>query len=405
MPSELKLLIIDEDPDRRVNTRRSVQQTHLAEVYEMGYGTRAVSLALDTHPDIILVTVEEPVGRALETVEALANVLPSTPAIICSSIDDPEAIRRAMRMGARDYIALPVHPHQLEEAVNTVLLQEERRQMCLTGQLNHQLGRGTVITVTGGKGGIGKSVISVNLALGLGRHTGMSVAILDADTEFGDVATMLDISPSYSVKDLISQLAQVDRHNISDFQTEYGDSVRVLAASNDEEVWTNCSSDDLKNIIDLLAQTHDFVVVDTAGSFDRLVRACVESSTLTLVVTSGEICSILNTTIGLGRMESWGIPQDNYKVVLNRGAMARGINLGDLAEAIGRQIFWDVPYDRRIPASVQLGQPAVLFNDSSPAARNLMSLSRMIAGTRKPLVQQPKQSLFKRLLGRRLINS
>jgi pilus assembly protein CpaE len=293
----------------------------------------------------------------------------------------------------------------LEEAVNTVLLQEERRQMCLTGQLNHQLGRGTVITVTGGKGGIGKSVISVNLALGLGRQTGMSVAILDADTEFGDVATMLNISPSYSVKDLISQLAQVDRHNISDYQSEYGDLVQVLAASNDEEVWTNCSSDDLKNIIELLAQTHDFVVVDTAGSFDRLVRACVESSTLTLVVTSGEICSILNTTTGLGRMESWGIPQDNYKVVLNRGAMARGINLGDLAEAIGREIFWDIPYDRRIPASVQLGQPAVLFNDSSPAARNLMSLSRMIAGTRKPLVQQPKQSRFKQLLGRRLINS
>jgi pilus assembly protein CpaE len=370
----------------------------------MGYGTRAVSLALDTHPDIILVTVEEPVGRALETVAALANVLPSTPAIICSSIDDPEAIRRAMRMGARDYIAQPVHAHQLAEAVNSVLLQEERRQMCLTGQLDHQLGRGTVITVTGGKGGIGKSVIGVNLALGLGRQTDMSVAILDADTEFGDVATMLNIAPGSSVKDLISHLDQLDRHNISDFQTQYGDSVQVLAASNDEEVWTNCTSDDLKNIIDLLAQTHDFVVIDTAGSFDRLVRACVESSTLTLVVTSGEICSILNTTTGLGRLESWGIPKDRYKVILNRGAMDRGINLGDLAEAIGREIFWDVPHDRRIPTSVQLGQPVVLFNDSAPAAKNLLSLARMIAGTRKPLVQQTRTSLFQQLLGRRLSN-
>jgi MinD-like ATPase involved in chromosome partitioning or flagellar assembly len=178
----------------------------------------------------------------------------------------------------------------------------------------------------------------------------------------------------------------------------------VLAASNDEEVWTNCTSDDLKNIIDLLAQTHDFVVIDTAGSFDRLVRACVESSTLTLVVTSGEICSILNTTTGLGRLESWGIPKDRYKVILNRGAMDRGINLGDLAEAIGREIFWDVPHDRRIPTSVQLGQPVVLFNDSAPAAKNLLSLARMIAGTRKPLVQQTRTSLFQQLLGRRLSN-
>ena len=404
MASELRVLISDEDPDRRVNTRKAAQKTRrLGQVNvigEVGYGTKAVSLALDTRPDIILMSVEEPVGRALETAEALANVLPNTPLIVNSSVISPDAIRRAMLMGARDYISHPVQPEELEQAMNTVLEQEERRQMRLAGQLLNQLGRGTVVTVTGGKGGIGKTVISVNLALALWRETGMSVAIFDADTEFGDVATMLDISPSRTIADLLPNLDRLDRHSILEYLTEHDSSVEVLAASDSEDAWADFSSEGVKRIIDLLAQVYDFVIIDTAGSFGPLIRACAESSTLTLVLTSGEVSSIRNTALAVRRLESWEIPQDRYKVVLNRPTRTNGVHMEELKELVNQDIFWQVPYDRQIPTSVQLGQPVVLLEDTSDAARNILSLSRMIAGTKKPLVQRKKQSPFKNLIKR-----
>ena len=135
-------MISDEDVDRRVSTRRAALRAQLEVAAEVGYGTKPISLALQTHPDVILVAVEEPVGRPLETAESLANVLPNTPIIIYSSINDPEAIRRAMLMGARDYILQPVQPDQLQEAMDAVLVQEERRQMRRSGQLLNELGRG-----------------------------------------------------------------------------------------------------------------------------------------------------------------------------------------------------------------------------------------------------------------------
>lgn len=404
MASELRLLISDEDPDRRVTTRRAALKTHrlgqVNVVGEVGYGTKAVSLALDTRPDVILMSVEEPVGRALETAEALANVLPNTPLIVYSTEISPEAIRRAMLMGARDYISHPVQPDELDTAINTVLEQEERRQMRLAGQLLNQLGRGTVVTVTGGKGGIGKTVVSVNLALALWRETGMSVAIFDADTEFGDVATMLDITPTRTVADVLPILDRLDRHSILEYLTEHESSVEVLAASDSEDAWADFTSEGVKKIIDLLAQVYDFVVIDTAGSFGPLVRACVESSTLSLVITSGEVSSIRNTALALRRLESWEIPRDRYKVVLNRPTRSNGVQIEELKELMNQDIFWQVPYDRQIPSSVQLGQPVVLFEDSSDAARNLLSLSRMIAGTKKPLVKREKKSPFKSLIKR-----
>jgi len=394
MADTVKVLIADEDPDSRVNTRKAVQRAQFGLAGEVGYGTEAVSVALDARPDIILVAVEEPSGRPLETAEALANALPDTPIIIYSSINDAEAVRRSMVFGARDYIVKPVQSARLLEAANTVLVQEEVRQMRRAGQLSTGHGRGTVITVTGAKGGIGKTVISVNLAVALQRETGKRVVILDADTQFGDVATMLDLSPTRTVVDLLQQRDGASRESVHDFLTTHGSGLEVLAAPSDDDGWTAYDGDDLKRIIDLLAQTHDFVVVDTAGSFDGYVHAAVDASTLTLVVTTGEVSSVRDTAGAIRRLESWGVDGSRAKVLLNQGARVGGFQIDELREALKRDIFWELPYDRRLPVSVQLGQPVLLKDGRSTAARNLTSLARLIAGTRRSLVRQPETRSF-----------
>ncbi len=405
MADTLKVLIADEDPDSRVNTRKALQRAQLGLDGEVGYGTEAVSHALEMRPDIILVAVEEPVARALDTAEALANALPETPIIIYSSKNDPEAVRRSMVFGARDYIVKPVQSARLLEAVNTVLVQEERRQMRRAGQLLTSNGRGTVVTVTGAKGGIGKTVISVNLALALRKETGKQVVVLDADTQFGDVATMFDLSPSRTVADVLRTLDGLDRQTIRQFLTTHSSGIEILAAQSDDDAWTDCDGDRLKGIIDLLAQTFDFVIVDTAGSFDGFVRAAIEASTLTLVITTGEVSSVRDTSAAMRRLGSWQIDPDRVKVLLNRGVRVGGFRVDELKEAIKQEVFWELPYDRQFPISVQLGQPVVLGNGKSAAAGNLTSLARLIAGTRRSLVKpRENKSLLQRLLKMRGAN-
>jgi pilus assembly protein CpaE len=402
MADALKVLIADEDLDSRVNTRKAIQRAQLGLAGEVGYGMEAVSYALDARPDVILVAVEEPSARPLETAEALANALPDTPIVIYSSINDAEAVRRSMVFGARDYLVKPVQSARLLEAVNTVLVQEEVRQMRRAGQLLTGHGRGTVITVTGAKGGIGKTVISVNLALALHRETGKRVVILDADTQFGDVATMLDLSATQTVAGLLRQRNGASRDSVSDFLTTHGSGLEILAAPSDDDGWASYEGDDLKRIVDLLAQTHDFVVVDTAGSFDGYVRAAIEASTLALVITTGEVSSVRDTAAAIRRLESWGVDGSRVKVLFNRGARVGGFQIDELRQALNRDIFWELPYDRQFPVSVQLGQPVLLKDGRSVAARNLTSLARLIAGTRRSLVRQPEAgSLRQRLLRKR----
>ncbi len=289
MADSLRILITDEDLDSRVNTRKALQRAQLGVAGETGYGTEAVSLAVESRPDAILVAVEEPTGRALDTAEALSNALPDTPIIIYSSLEDAESLRRGMVFGARDYLVKPVQSMRLRAAITQALEQEERRQMRRAGQLVSVEARGTVITVTGAKGGIGKSVLAVNLAVALRSQTGKSVVVLDADTQFGDVATMLDLTPTVTVTNVIKHLDEMDRQNVREFVTPHASGIEVMAAPREEDSWGRIDQEGLKKIIDLLAQLYEFVIIDTSGSFDSFVRTCVEASTLAKQISSAPL--------------------------------------------------------------------------------------------------------------------
>ena len=398
MAENLKVLIVDEDPDSRVATRRAAQRASLAIAGESGYGTQAVSLALATNPDLILICAEEPVARPLETAEALANAAPDTPIVLYSSTFDADSVRRGMVFGARDYLLKPIQAAQLHEAAIRALEQEERRQMRRAGQLSGEAGRGTVVVVTGAKGGIGKSVASVNLAIALRAETGKSVILLDADTQFGDVATLLDLVPTVTVADLLRERARFDRNTAPQFVTHHASGLDVLATARDEDPWLACSDEAWQQVVDVLAQLYEFVVIDTSGAFDTFIKRCLECASLTLLVTTGEVSSVRDTVSSMKRMAAWGIDPSRVRIVFNHGARAGGVDKAALTKAIGRDVFWELPNDKAVPHSVQIGQPVALDANNKALGQNMRALARLIAGTKRSLVTQPsKPSLLQRL--------
>lgn len=403
MPDLLRVLITDEDLDSRVTARRAVQRAQLEVVGETGFGTESVSVALSASPDLILLAVEEPAARALATAEAIANALPDTPMVIYSSVSTPEAIRRGMVFGARDYLFKPLDATRLRESALLALSQEERRQMRRAGQLLGAHGRGTVVTVTGAKGGVGKSVLSVNLATALRRATQRAVVILDADVDFGDVGSMLDVQPEHSMLDFMRRGPDVDRDVMRGMVTSHSSGIDILGApTEDAENWEFCGPEDIKRTVDAFAQVYDFVVVDTGTAFDQRVRACIESSTLTLVVTSSDVSSVRDTSLALRRMRRWGIEEDRYRIVLNRSTRSDGLSRSELSSAVGTEVFWEIPHDRAVPPSVQVGHPVVLMSDRSAAATSLDRLARAIAGIQTSAVgEAAAPSFLKRVLSRK----
>ncbi len=80
-------------------------------------------------------------------------------------------------------------------------------------------GTGRVIAVAGAKGGIGRTAIANNLAVSLADNQSGSVALIDFDLEFGDVALAMDLVPDFSLVDLPSQMGRLDPLLLGQYMT------------------------------------------------------------------------------------------------------------------------------------------------------------------------------------------
>lgn len=395
MPRTPEVIIIDPDFITRAEVKRALQLAHFTVTGEAGYGIEAVTVAREGEADVFLVALEEPIARAVQTIEALADAAPNTPAIVYSSLADANSVRRAMVAGARDYLIKPVKPDDLSRAIYGILEQEERKRLRLTGQDEEPTARGTIITVFGAKGGIGKTTISTNLATSLVKITGANVCLVDMDTRFGDVAIMMDIAVETSIADLAKHIDELDREGIRDFLAKHHTGLYILPAPLHPTEWRNLTPQHIEKIVDLLAQTHDYVIIDTPGTFNELIATTLEMASLILLITSMDIASIKDTALALEMLRAASVPEEKVKLTINHSTAANSLREEDVERVLEYEVFWQVPYDLAVSSSTQLGQPVVLSKPYARVSRSITELAHALTGTRPQ-----KRGFLDRFLGK-----
>jgi pilus assembly protein CpaE len=395
LPKNLEVVVVDPDVNSRADTNRALVMSHFTVSGEAGYGIDAVSMAKEKNPDVIVLSMEEPVARAVQTMTNLADALPETPIIVYSSLSDASSVRRAMVSGARDYLVKPPRPEELARAIYAVLEQEERRRTRLMGDSAATAARGTVLTVFGAKGGIGKTTISTNLASGLCRYSNSSVAIVDMDTRFGDVAIMMDVVVEFSIADVGRNIEGVNRENIGDYLVRHSSGVEILPAPLHPTEWGALSRQHITKIVDLLAQTHDYVVVDTPGAFNELVATALECANIILLVTSMDIASIKDTALALEMLRAASVSEDKVKLVINHSTSSNSLRAEDVERVLEYEVYWRIPHDVAVSNSNQLGQPIVLAKPYARASRAITDMAYNLSGLRRE-----RKGFLDRVLGR-----
>jgi len=390
-----EILIIDPDPSSRAETKRALELSHFTVVGEAGHGIEAVSLAKERPPDIFIVSMEEPVARALQTVESLADAVPGTSTIVYSSLADAASVRRAMVAGARDYVISPAKPEELARAVYGILEQEERKRRRMAGEMVETAARGSVVTVFGAKGGIGKTTISTNLATALVRITGATVVLVDMDTRFGDVAIMMDIDVETSIADLARRSDSLDRDSIRDYLVQHPSGLSILPAPLHPTEWRTLTPQHIEKIVDLLAQTHDYVIIDTPGTFNELIASALEMANIILLVTSMDIASIKDTALALEMMRGGSISEDKVKLTINHCTSANSLREEDVERVLEYDVFWRIPHDLSVSNATQLGQPVVVTKPYARVSRSITDLAHVLSGT-----PQERHGFLNRFLGR-----
>jgi pilus assembly protein CpaE len=390
MTQEIRVLIIDES-DGRAAIRKALGSGEITVVGETGFGTEAFSAAREHRPDVAIVSLEEPIARPQRTIEALSAGQDAPAVLVISSLSDREHIRKAMLAGARDYLGKSVRSNELQQAVAAAYQsQQQRRRLADTGR--HQ---GEVIAVFGAKGGIGKTTLAINLSAAIARETKQRVALVDIDTQLGDVAVMLDLVPERTIVDAAEMVDRLEPDLIQTLLREDTTGVHVLAGPMTPEQGESIGGHHIKKVIEVMAKTYDYVVVDTAPHYNDAVLAALDAATMILLVTTPDVPALKNTKLTLGMMRNWRYSEDKVKLVLNHAYSTNGVVAGDAESTLGYPIFWKIPFDSAVPAAIKSGRPAVEVKPGSKMPQNIQALAQAICG-----IQVKHRGLMQRLFRR-----
>ena len=146
--------------------------------------------------------------------------------------------------------------------------QAERLRNIIKNQ-NRRQHLAKVITVTSGKGGVGKSNISVNLAITLSKM-GKRVVILDADFGLANIEIMLGIRPKYNLADMMFH-----GKGVCDIIASGPENIGFISGGSGIREMTNLSRDQIQNLVRSvyeLDQVADVILIDTgAGISDSVI--------------------------------------------------------------------------------------------------------------------------------------
>ena len=142
--------------------------------------------------------------------------------------------------------------------------------------------------------------------------------------------------------------------------------MQILPAPLHPTEWGACSRQHIAKVVDLLSQTHDYVVIDTPGAFNELVATALEAANIILLVTSMDIASIKDTALALEMLRAAAVSEDKVKLIINHSTSANSLRPEDVERVLEYEVFWRIPHDVAVSNSNQLGQPIVL---AKPYAR------------------------------------
>lgn len=240
---------------------------------------------------------------------------------------------------------------------------------------------GSLICVLGPKGGTGKTLTAVNLAVTLADE-GQRVTIVDIDLQFGDVGLSLGLTPERTIYDLATSGGALDPDKVETYLTEHRSGARALLAPARPDQASAITPEFMKELYSVLRGMNDYVVVDTPPAFTPEVITSVDAATGVCMVGMLDVLSLKNTRLALETLELMSYPRERTRIVLNRADTTIGLSYDDVVAVLGREPDVQVPSQRDVVRSVNAGEPLALSAARSEPARAFRSLARLYLADR-----------------------
>ncbi|MYE07284.1 MAG: AAA family ATPase, partial [Oligoflexia bacterium] len=237
-----------------------------------------------------------------------------------------------------------------------------------------------LIAVSGGKGGVGKSVLSANLALALQKEMRTPVLLIDLDDKScGDQSVIIGLRPQKTVLDLTRFSGVVGEQNMKNFLAWHKTGLAYLGAVTGPE--QSLSGDPVlfgKQLYGF-SQYFKYIVVDIGCFLSPLQFSVLEISSAVLVVLTPEVLVINQTKRLLNEMHSATLPSQLFQIVINQAG--QGVSTGAIANSLRLPVVAVLPKDEVTSSqALQSAEPFVLSRPTAGLSQAYHDMVRRLVG-------------------------
>lgn len=399
----IRLMIVDDVPDTTENVQKLLYfERDIQVIATATSGREAIAKALHLVPDVILMDINMPDMDGLRAAQIILQQV-QTRIVMMSVQTEPEYLQRALLVGVRGYLTKPFTSDELVNTLrNIAQVQVQQSAAPAPGpgapngngrnHINHapppspypapissSRSRQHVIAVFSGKGGVGRSVVALNLAITLRQLTQERVALVDADLQAGDVHVLLNMNTSSSIDDLreaISLDAEIIHHSMA----VHDSGLMVLRAPLSPESAERFTEDEMKRIMVDLRENFDYLVVDMSTNYSDANLMILEMANQVVLVTTLELTSLNKVTRFFDVAGRLGFPEQKIVLVCNRVQSYYGIKPQQLEGQLRHRVAALLPEENQLMVNaVNRGVPFVLYQRNHAVTRQFAALAKQLA--------------------------
>ena len=347
-------------------------------------GKECLDLVSRQRPNIVLIKEDLSVVNGLTAAEQITAEMPEVGVILLLSGSEGEEVwHKMLRAGIKEFITRPLTADRLLQEIRKVAALQAKAAKRTAATATSAEAKGPkrqILTVTGPRGGCGKTVIAANLAVAL-ADASEKIALVDLNLWGGDVAMLLDVTPKRTLGDLLPGFGGIDYDVVDSVMSKHSSGVSVLAAPLTGTFdGSTLSRYMVQSILEALREHYEFTVVDTGYANLESTLAAMDYSDLIFVVVGMDLPRLRDGKLYLKNLIAANYPKEKIRVVVNRAGNSKEISASEVETILEFPVTAQIPSDDLlIGSSVNLGQTFVASSPNKPVSKAILALAASVA--------------------------
>ncbi len=328
-----------------------------------------ISLAREVGADLLVLPLLEQGNADLDDIESLLRERAGIAAIGTAPTAASDLILSGFRRGLSEFLVTPADAGELAAALARL---ESRWQRAPRG--------GHVTAVYSPAGGAGVTTIAVNVAHALAlRKPPGRVAVADLVVGLGDVATQLNLAPTYDLGDLVRKLDRADQESLQSIVVSVADGMDVLAGTSDLELGEEVTTEAVQRILALMRSTYTYTVLDVEHTVSPRTIAALDAADRIVVAFQVTVAGLRKVKRALTLFEQLDFSPEKVVLVANRVGAGDVMPWPDVAKALGRTVDFRLPNAYQVVADAQTRGVPITANSNVPGAQALIDAYHLLA--------------------------